>query len=279
MNHFLFYVDDSGPKHPDHAPPTERRARDWFGLGGVLIREQDKASAEQAYDTFCSRWPELDGCPLHSVEIRHCSKAFRWLAHDAVKRERFLGELTDLINQMPIVVHACVIDRPGYNQRYQPVYGEKRWSLCKTAFTIAVERAAKFARAHDARLRVYVERTDRRTERRLKTYFDELRANGLPFNADRSAKYGPLEAGDLQKTLLEFGVKTKQSRLMQVADLVLWPMCMGGYDAGNRALASLRESGRLIDVHCTKENGLLGVKYSCFDGGTSQVAGEAPASA
>ena len=166
---------------------------------------------------------------------------------------------------LPIVVHATVVDRPGYNKRYLQEYGPRRWSLCRTAFKIAVERAAKFARAEGARLRVFVEQSDRPNETRLKGYFNALRQDGPPFNQETSAKYGPLTPTALKETLLEFGVKTKTSVTMQVADLALWPVCHGRYHPDNLSLVALTESGKLLDARCTETNGVLGIKYSCFD--------------
>jgi hypothetical protein len=43
---------------------------------------------------------------------------------------------------------ACVVDRPGYDARYRDKYGRRLWHLCQTAFSIVVERAAKFALAN-----------------------------------------------------------------------------------------------------------------------------------
>lgn len=174
-------------------------------------------------------------------------------------------ELTELILGLPIHVLACVIDRPGYNRRYISEYGPRRWKLCRTAFSIAVERAAKVAIHKGVRLRVFAERSDKLTEAQFKGYFDEMRRVGLPFNAETSGKYQPLSVGQLHSTLFEFRVKSKDSLLMQFADLVLWPVCHGGYDRSHRPYADLCKAGRLVEVLCTEENGLLGTKYSCFD--------------
>jgi hypothetical protein len=157
------------------------------------------------------------------------------------------------------------VDRPGYNKKYLTEYGPRRWMLCRTAFKIAVERAAKFARSEGARLRVYVEQSDKPNEGRLKGYFDSLRQEGLPFKQETSAKYGPLSATELKETLLEFGVKDKTSITMQIADLALWPVCHGKYHPDNLSLVALSESGKLLDARCNVDNGLLGIKYSCFE--------------
>ena len=155
--------------------------------------------------------------------------------------------------------------RPGYNARYRAMHGPRRWQLCKTAFPIAVERAAKFARHHGALLRVYVERSDKATENQLRGYYDLLRTSGSPFDTDSSAKYSPLSSACLRETLYEFRVKTKSSSLMQIADLALWPMCVSGYTPTNRAFVTLKENAKLLDAKCTPENQLAGIKYSCFD--------------
>lgn len=258
-------MDDSGSRDPDRDRSIDPSVVDWFGLGGIIVREEDVDDLEARVREFRHRWPNPDA-PLHSWEIRARKKGFAWLRTTSkAKQERFLAELTDLVCSLPIVVHASVVDRPGYNKRYMTEYGPRRWSLCRTAFKIAVERAAKFAASRDSRLRVYVEQSDRPNEARLKGYFNSLRSEGPPFNKETSSIYSPLGADELAKTLLEFRVKTKGSVAMQVADLALWPVCKGRYQPENQSLIALASNGLLLDAHCTVENGLLGIKYSCFD--------------
>ena len=52
---------------------------------------------------------------------------------------------------------------------------------------------------------------------------------------------------------------------MQIADLVLWPVCKGGYDPADRVYAFLKKEKKLLDCVCTSTNGLLGTKYYCFE--------------
>jgi hypothetical protein len=258
-------MDDSGSRDPDRDRTKDPNGLDWFGLGGVIVRETDMPLIEAQVLAFRSRWPHPEA-PLHSSEIRSKRDGFGWLRKaSSAKKSRFHDELTELMCTLPIIVHATVVDRPGYNKRYLTEYGPRRWMLCRTAFKIAVERAAKFARSEGARLRVYVEQSDKPNEERLKGYFEALRQEGLPFNQETSAKYGPLGAADLKKTLLEFGVRNKTSITMQIADLALWPVCHGKYHPSNLSLVALTTSGRLLDAHCNDQNGLLGIKYSCFE--------------
>ncbi len=262
---FLFYIDDSGSRDPDRRPDDKRRDSDWFALGGVIVDAADKDHCDQAISAFRRSWPQIGDAPLHSYEIRNKTEAFRWLEMlSPSELEAFYQGISDLMVSLPIIAAGCVIDRPGYNRRYAEQYGPRRWKLCRTAFNITVERAAKFAAHHEARLRVYVERTDPKTEAQFRKYYEELRELGAPFDPNRSAKYNPLSGNVLAKTLYEFKVKTKQSDLMQIADLCLWPVCSGGYRPDNRSFELLKRHGKLLDFHCSEANSLQGIKYFCF---------------
>lgn len=54
---------------------------------------------------------------------------------------------------------------------------------------------------------------------------------------------------------------------MTIADLYLWPTCIGGYHPGNKSYAALKAAGKLMDCNVPKENvDALGIKYRCFEG-------------
>ena len=261
-----FYMDDSGTRNPDRHPGrVPAHGYDWFALGGVLIREDDEMPARAAYEDLRDRWKITSH--LRSADIRSKAGPFAWLGKvEEAERNKFLEELYQLMARISVIGHACVIDRPGYNSRYLEKYGRKRWDLCKTAFAVSVERAAKLARDQGYKLKVFVERGDKKTDRHVKQYYDDLRKVGSPFNLDTSGKYAPLKAAELADTLYEFRTKNKSSPLMQMADLYLWPICMGGYDPKNRPYARLKKDGRLIDCLLQPEQvPALGIKYSCWE--------------
>ncbi len=261
-----FYIDDSGTRHPDHAPALPKHGRDWFALGGILIDDEDKPAAEGLIDEFRSRWPQMGSSPLHSWEIRGRHANFKWLGVDGETHRKFVTDLEALLFALPVIGLACVIDRPGYNARYRDKYGHDRWALCKTAFAVAVERATKYALQRERKLRVWVEQTDKTEDRIAKGYYDTLRSDGHWFNSTTAGKYGPVSADEYAKTLYDFRTKKKTSRLMQIADLYLWPMCIGGYDGANYAYSRLREAGKLIDCVVPPDRiTAQGIKYSCFD--------------
>lgn len=261
-----FYVDDSGTRHPDHNPGHKpAHGYDWFALGGILIAEEDEEIIREAFGDFTARWKIR--VPLRSADIRGRHRGFSWLGTcSAEERERFLEELYQLLARPQLLGLACVIDRAGYNFRYFEKYGRERWSLCKTAFAVAAERATKFAVRSGRRLRILVERSDRKTDRWIKDYYDALKSSGAPFAVETSAKYAPLTPEVFANSLYEFRLKTKTSPMIQIADLYLWPMCMGGYDPKNRPFVRLKGDGRLIDCVLPEESiWLEGIKYSCWD--------------
>ncbi len=260
-----FYMDDSGSRHPDRKRQPDEHFGGWFGLGGVVINERDLPSVDAAIDALRAAWPALEEHPLHSYDIRNMQGDFRWLrTAGGARRTAFLNDLTATVVGLPLLALACVVDRDGYNRRYLDAYGPRRWKLCKTAFSIAVERAAKFALHSKARLRVFVEKSDKVTDNRTRQYYESLRVDGMPFNVVTSGPHAPLSADAFNETLFEFRLKDKKSAAMQIADLALWPVCRNGY-GDDRSFDALREHGRLIESACDDANGLKGSKYSCFE--------------
>jgi hypothetical protein len=259
-----FYLDDSGTRTLNRRPLAfDPKKREHFALGGILINAEDEGPARAAYDTFCARWGIT--YPLHSVEIRHSTKNFSWLRRDATEYSRFMLDLTGFLTSLPVTGIACTIDRPGYDSRYRHL-GKAQWKLCKTAFPIVVERAAKFARRDGRKLRVYPERSIKADEELLHAYFDNLRVNGAPFTGGAAAAYAPLSALECADTLYELKFKRKSSPMIQVADLYLWPIALARYEPRNRAYLELQRRGRLIECALPKaEWESCGSKYSCFE--------------
>lgn len=259
-----FYMDDSGTRKPNRKPLSfNALSPEFFALGGVLVKEEDEGTVRVAYDSFCQKWAIT--YPLHSEEIRHSSGKFAWLQRGTDDYERFMRDLTRLLSSIPVTAIACVIDRPGHDDRYRGKYGRQQWHLCKTAFCIAVERAAKHALADERRLRVMPERSSRDDETKLRKYYADLREIGLPFDKNSSSTYSPLDAKTLGGVLYELRFKSKTSPLAQIADLFLWPIVRIRYEPSYRPYQLLKEAGRFIECGLKpEETATQGSKYSCF---------------
>ncbi len=258
-------MDESGTRHPDHNPKRAAHNHDYFALGGVLIKEDEESIARQIHLDFCQRWEITT--PLHSSEIRGRHEKFTWIGKlDKEKQELFYEELYQILKNSPVIGIACVIDRPGYNNRYREKYGNQPWLLCKTAFNILIERAAKYAESQGYKLRVLPEKCNKNDDRTLREYYNKLKSEGMPFDKLTSSRYLPLQGNDFQRILYEFQLKEKSSPMIQLADIYLWIMAIGGYDKNNRAYKRLIEDRKLIDcLYNQEEIAHLGIKYSCFD--------------
>lgn len=75
---YNLYVDESGTREPDRNPKdVAPGGRDYFAIGGVLVRQDDEAGVRQAHARFCSAWNFVH--PLHSYDMRNKTKNFRHL--------------------------------------------------------------------------------------------------------------------------------------------------------------------------------------------------------
>lgn len=258
------YIDDSGSRDPDHVPREVRRdGMDYFALGGILIGEENVDGLYASYRAFCAKWGIA--YPLHSWAIRGGREDFGWLKKPENARD-FLTDLEAFLMGLPVLGIAAVIDRPGYVARYKELHQDKLWFMCKTAYCILIERAAKYAKSQGRQLRVHFEQCGKKEDRDLIGYHKALKKEGLPFNPNNSAAYDSLSAADLKAIVLGDALRrTKRVPMIQVADLVLYPMAKGGYDPTYGPFVRMMEADKLIDAVLPPEDrSKLGIKYSCF---------------
>lgn len=260
------FFDDTGSRQPDHGPAEPRNDRmDCFGLGGVLIDEENIKAVWNAHAAFCADW-RID-YPLHSHEIRGGRNRFAWLKNPE-RAVEFLPALNDFLIELPALGIATIIHRPGYVARYSKKYQSRPWDMDKTAFFILIERAAKYAHSQGRRLRIFFEESGKYEDRDIISFMKELKRDGLPFDGDNSAVYQGPTADEFRAIVRgEPKRRTKKTPMLQIADLYLYPMAKGGYDESYSPYVSLLKAGRLIDAILERsERQLLGIKYSCFDG-------------
>jgi hypothetical protein len=229
------YFDDSGSRKPDHKPTVARRDKmDHFSLGGILMREDNIEALLNEYYDFMERWNLSDPehpTPLHSTKIRSRQKEFAWLGNDKKREAEFLKDLGETICSLPYLAIACVVHRPGYNARYSEKYNGEPWMLCKTACTILIERAAKYADAQGANLEIYFEESGKNEDQDIQKYVKSLKQEGMPFDRTTSQGYAALTAADFSRIILgNPHRRTKATPMCQIADMILYPISKGGYD-------------------------------------------------
>lgn len=258
------YIDNSGTRDPDREPSTNRRdGMDCFALGGILINQEDVDALYAAHRAFCDRW-RID-YPLHSWAIRGGRENFGWLKKPEAAFD-FLLSLETFVVGLPILGIAAVIDRPGYVARYKEKHKDDLWFMCKTAYSILVERAAKYAASKGRKLRVFHEECGQREDRDLLAYHKALKKDGMPFDAGTSGGYQSLSALQFRDIVMgDLKRRSKEVPMIQIADLVLYPMAKAGYDPTYRPYVALMDNGKLIDaVLPPADRPILGIKYSCF---------------
>ncbi len=258
------YLDDSGSRDPDRIPKLNRDDRlDYFAFGGIMINAEDS----DAFLTSHRLFSEKRGInyPPHSWAIRGGRENFGWLKNPE-KAFDFHSDLAAFLMALPIIGIATVIDRLGYLASYKERYEKNTWLMCRTAFCILIERAAKYADRNGRTLRVFFERAGLTEDRDLVQYMRDLKRVGMPFDNTNSANYNSLCAADFRRIVMgEPRRRTKDTPMIQVADLLLYPMAKGGYDPTYRAYVALMNAGKLIDALLQpEERASLGIKYSCF---------------
>ena len=259
------YLDDSGTRKLDMTREEMMDdAPDVFALGGILMAsEEAKAIADdvRALKDRC----EITSY-LRSYEIRKKKGKFAWIASESVRANRLYEGIESLIEKMPAWATAVVINRPGYNARYAARYGKDRWELCRSAYDIMVERAAKIADSDGRRLKIFVEGTGPREDNLIRSYHANLREKGLGFDAPTSEKYGPLTANDFARITMKNPEFTRKGNpLSDLADLVLFPLTRAKHNPNYGPYLHLQKTGKVIDSKLTNGPVDCGVKYYCFD--------------
>jgi hypothetical protein len=260
------YLDDSGTRCPFKGSKQRKDGMDWFALGGLLLKSEELDQLNAMHAELCAKHGIAS--PLHSNSIRGKRGDFAWMGNEPERASAFLTDLSALICEIPAHVIACVVHRPGYNVRYGKKYGHQRWSLCKTAYRIVVERSAKEAQKNERRLLVHVEGGGKKENRMIRQHHSDLQTNDSYFDPATSGKYRPMSKEEFERVLFkEPKFFTKSNPAGQLSDLVVYPLVKGRYDRTYPPYVELCTAGRLIDVLFDEtEREQRGVKYSCFDG-------------
>jgi len=261
---YYLYFDDSGIRFPDRQQKLIREdGLDHFALGGILLKKQDRSDIIERYKKFRKQWRIT--YPLRSSDLRGKRGNFIWLT-DKPTHDAFFDDLNSYLCTIPVVGFATIVDRAGYNNRYEAKYGDKRWWMCKTAFSILVERVVKHIADKTGNLKLRFEETGKKEDRAIIDYARDLKTSGMPFDVTTSEKYDFLKPEDFRHIVLGSPKRqTKKSPLLQIADLYLYPMVKGGYDQEYPPYKILMQNKKLIDALLPDE--LVekrGIKYSCF---------------
>jgi len=260
-NLYTLYLDESGVGRPGFRDEYE-----FFAFGGILIRKPAEAELLAKLADFKNRWGISQEVPLHAVEIRSEKDNFRFLENFTEENLiKFKTEILEMILVSDLLLHACVVSRDGYMNRYKQRYGHKTWKLLKSATVIVVERAAKIVAVQGGKLYVVFERGNTSSNNIIRAAYAELRNTGAPFNQSTSSKYSPLSSASLSEVLYKrIEDKTLANGLLQIADMCLRPLMDPKISGNTTTFDKLHEAGRLTNC-IVSDPEKEGIKYYCFD--------------
>lgn len=261
---FTLYMDETGNRRPDKKEDVTRKGRDWFGFGGVLIRGEHNDAARVLVEDFAKKWSLRS--PAHITDMLSENKGFAWLGRTTQeRREAFWTDWRRVLCDAKVLGVGCVIDRPGYFARGYVEKHRDPWLLCRSAFDITVERAAKIARLENRKLHIVFEQ-DPGVNQIVAGYFRALKERGLEFDPKNSEKYAPLSQEEFSETLGRIQHKPKAHPLLQIADSYIYTMARVAYEKKFWLYRHLRDRRRIADFALPTEHlPHLGVKYYCFD--------------
>lgn len=261
-NEFALFIDESGSPKPNTKDPAP-----YFALGGVLVRRNEEELIRNSIINFKKRWDIKLQVPLHGNEICAKKRRFAWLGKlSAGEQEKFMLDLSSTITSLPITVHACVVSRQGYLNRYIEKYGDDTWEMMKSSFSILVERVVKHTSQQNESIMIYYEKAGKKEDKLIESYFEEIRTKGHPFNQQNASKYSPLSSSSISKYLRGIEGDSKSNEILQVADLCLYPVSRAKEGRANKAYEALKINKILIDCQLKPEEiSSLGIKYYCFD--------------
>lgn len=209
QSRYIAFLDECG----DHSLRKIDKDFPLFLLSTVVVER--KAYAEQiipALAAFKMRYFAHEGINLHSREIRKAEGPFS-LLHNAAVRERFLGELSDMVRRLPFTLFVTAIHKTAYAQRHS--------AAARNPYELALEYSFEgilhFLEARqENQLPVIAEARGQQEDNALRAGFQRLMTQGT----DRSG------AQRFQKMLCPISFRRKQDNIagIQVADLCAHPM-------------------------------------------------------
>lgn len=213
---FIAFFDECG----DHSLTKINPELPVFVLCTVIVEREAYAGAiVPEIAAFKLRYFAHEGINLHSRNIRKAEGPFTILQNAAV-RQRFLTELTQLIERLPFTLFVTCIHKPAYKDRYE----ERARNPYDVALEYSFERVLHFMEANaQTDLPVIAEARGRNEDDALRASFHRLMTEGTYYNDAR--RFGRL--------VCPISFRRKQDNIagIQLADLCAYPTARHVLDA------------------------------------------------
>lgn len=227
QSRFIAFFDESG----DHSLTKIDSDFPLFVLCTVLVeRELYANEIIPAIARFKLRYFPHEGVNLHSRDIRKASGPFSIL-QDAIIRESFLSELTELIHSLPFTLFVTCIQKKPYAEKY----GDGAKNPYDIALEYTFERILRFLEDNkECTLPVVAEARGRLEDDALRASFHRLLSDGTYYN--RAERFRRLDCP------ITFPRKLDNITGIQLADLCAYPTARHVLkpDGENRAFESVK---------------------------------------
>ena len=239
----LYFDRFPGSRHPDKKADKNRRGAGLVRSRWISNPTGRWTSGQITSPSYCGQMAREGSVPYDGYALKQKGFFLVGALGQTKSKTDFGSDYKGMLARVPVIGIACVIDRPGYVARgYLEKYPDK-WLLCRSAFDILIERSAKFAKMKIENYEV-IHEGDVGTNEVMKSYFRNIKQNGMAFDGTRSSRYKPLPKEEFGSILTTIEYKTKESPLMQIADSYVYAMARA---ASRRSITLTAVSGTLAD--------------------------------
>ncbi|NUM56756.1 MAG: DUF3800 domain-containing protein [Candidatus Hydrogenedentes bacterium] len=237
---FIAFLDECG----DHSLTKINAELPVFALCTVIVERA--VYAKQIVPALASlklRYFPHEGVNLHSRDIRKSEGPFTILQNANV-RERFLGELSDMVATLPFTLFVTAI----HKIRFRECYGDRAKNPYDVALEYSFERVLHFMESNnESHLPVIAEARGRNEDNELRASFHELMTKGTFYQS--ATRFRQLVCP------LVFRRKNDNIAGIQLADLCAYPVA--------RHVVKPLEKSRTYDVvqkHFYRAGSVIGLK-------------------
>lgn len=231
FSNYIIYADESG------SPVLTADLTDFpvFVLVFLIVSKAHYANAlVSQVQTLKFDFVGHDQIVLHERDIRRQSGAFAFLQVDKEVRQKFMDQLSAIIEGAEINLCCAIIDKKKLAEKYI-----SPWSPYDLALTFCMERAAKFLVDQgetDTEINVIFEARGANEDGHLEIEFGRV-ANGRPKIGNRSQHVTDFRWRPM------FADKRSNSTGLQIADMAARPLGLSDLrpDQQNRAVDILRK--------------------------------------
>jgi hypothetical protein len=233
---YIVYVDESG----DHSLTSIDPQYPVFALSFCVVRKDEYAtSVVPAMQAFKFKYWGHDAVVLHEHEIRKSKNDFTLLLTDASLRAAFYDDLNAMMENAPVAIIACVVDKVQYASECSapPDPYDIALNICmRSLHGFLIQRGQAGRQVH-----IIFEKRGKKEDADLAQTFDRVVMETV--SASRPQVHAPMT-----RYTARFVSKLVNSTGLQLADLTARPIALG--------YLRPEQKNRALDIIAAKDGGV-----------------------